>query len=118
MFKIGQDVVCIDDRFPAHIHAIYENLVKEGEVYTIREIDDGVVPIAVDPATKGSFPIFHGLRVQVLRFDKVINKIDPVSKKEPGFASFRFAPLKTDEEEVEETIKVPCVTKAYANANC
>ena len=104
-FKIGQEVVCINDEFPAHVYAIYDKLVEKGKTYIVRDVVDGVVPIAVDPKTKGSFPIFHGPKMDTLYLDGVINKIDPVSRKEPGFAAFRFAPLNTEEEKVKESVR-------------
>ena len=107
-FKVGQDVVCINADFPNHIIAIYDMLVEKDEVYTIRGIGEGVVPTHVDESTKGQYPKFFGPKTQILYLEKVINKINPVSKKEPGFASLRFVPLKSEEEkqEVEEVIKV------------
>jgi hypothetical protein len=116
-FKIGQDVVCVNSDFPPHIIAIYDMLVEKDEVYTIRGIEDGVIPTHVDEKTKGQYPKFHGPKTQILYLDKVINKINPVSKKEPGFISARFVPLKTEEEseEIEESIKVGGTIHTVAN---
>lgn len=112
-FKIGQDVVCINADFPNHIIAIYDNLVEKDKTYTIREIDVGVLPLAVNEANKGKeFPVFHGPKSLVLYLEGVYNKVGPVSKKEPGFASFRFAPLKEETEEVKEVIKIGGLVEA------
>ncbi len=105
-FKVGQDVVCINADFPNHVIAIYDNLVEKDKIYTIREIDVGVVPVAVDESTKGKFPAFYGPKTQIIYLEGVYNKVGPVSKKEPGFASFRFAPLKEEKEEIKEVIQV------------
>jgi hypothetical protein len=106
-FKIGQDVVCINAEFSQAAYAMYDNLVEKGVTYTVRDIDIGCTMDAVNKNTKGDNPEFLGHRTQILYLEKVYNKINPRSKKEPGFQAVRFAPLNTNEESEEIKIKQP-----------
>ena len=107
MFKIGQEVVCVNDDFSTVTLALYEKLPVKNSIYTIRDIVEGCLPTSVRESTKGSNPIFDGVRVETLYLEGLINKIDPISKKEKGFLSNRFVPLNPPEEEkVKERVEI------------
>ena len=93
----GQKVVCINDTFTPIILAIYKQLPKKGEVYTIREVFLGREKIV-----RGGDSATVGLLLEELR-----NPPDPFhqGKEELGFSSERFAPLEElPAEEVEEEV--------------
>ncbi len=90
----GQKVVCINDRFPAVVRAIYKQLPVKGVTYTIREVFLGREKIvkAGDSATVG------------LLLEELVNPPDPLHKgqQELGFNSERFAPQEEVPDEVAE----------------
>ncbi len=81
----GQKVVCINDRFPAVVRAIYKQLPVKGVTYTVRDVFLGREKVvkAGDSATVG------------LLLVELVNPPDPLHKgqQELGFNSERFAPL-------------------------
>ncbi len=90
----GQKVVCINDRFPAVVRAIYKQLPVKGITYTIRDVFLGREKVvkAGDSATVG------------LLLVELVNPPDPLHKgqQELGFNSERFAPLEELPDEVAE----------------
>jgi hypothetical protein len=90
----GQKVVCINDRFPAVVKAIYKQLPVKGVTYTIREVFLGREKVvkAGDSATVG------------LLLEELVNPPDPLHKgqQELGFNSERFAPLEELPDETAE----------------
>jgi|SRR5580692_6351661 hypothetical protein len=99
----GQKVVCINDKFPQFIHAIYKQLPVKGKTYTVREVFLGR-----EKVVKGGETATVGLLLEELN-----NPPDPFHEgsEELGFASERFAPLEElpaeeSEEEAEALIGV------------
>jgi hypothetical protein len=92
----GQRVVCINDTFTPTVRAIYQQLPRKGDTYTIREVFLGR-----EKVVKGGDSATVGLLLQEL-----VNPPDPfhAGGEELGFSSERFAPLQesTPEEEAEE----------------
>ena len=90
----GQKVVCINDRFPAVVKAIYKQLPVKGVTYTIRAVFLGREKVvkAGDSATVG------------LLLEELVNPPDPLHKgqQELGFNSERFAPQEELPDEVAE----------------
>lgn len=92
----GQKVVCINDRFPSLVKAIYKQLPVKGNTYTVREVFLGREKVikAGDSATVG------------LLLTELVNPPDPLHRgqQELGFNSERFAPLEElpPEENAEE----------------
>jgi len=94
----GQKVVCINDTFTPVVRAIYQQLPRKGDTYTIREVFLGR-----ERVVKGGDTATVGLLLQEL-----VNPPDPFHKggEELGFSSERFAPLEEvpaeEESELEE----------------
>lgn len=93
----GQRVICVNDKFPPLVRALYKQLPVKDNIYTIREVFLGREKIvrAGDSATVG------------LLLEELTNPKDPFYKggdQELGFASDRFAPLEEipAEQEHEE----------------
>jgi len=88
MFEIGDDVVCIDDQFPAEVMALYNELPVLNTVYKVRDIDIG--RLEVKPAGDGG----HKSASFKVLLEGVNNPHDPSLKQgfagELGFASHRF----------------------------
>jgi hypothetical protein len=97
----GQKVVCINDTFSEFIRAIYLQLPKKGDTYTIREVFLGREKIV-----KGGDSATVGLLLEELN-----NPPDPfhAGQQELGFSSERFAPLEevpAEHAEEEEMLVV------------
>lgn len=97
----GQKVVCINDTFSEFIRAIYLQLPKKGDTYTIREVFLGREKIV-----KGGDSATVGLLLEELH-----NPPDPfhAGQQELGFSSERFAPLEevpAEQAEEEEMLVV------------
>ena len=93
---VGQQVVCVDDRFPTPLAKYYTNLPVKGRTYTIRAVFLGRRVMHTAPgAADGEI----GLLLQEL-----VNPPDPRNKhgQELGFNSERFRPLKELETNAEE----------------
>ncbi|MBA3544813.1 MAG: hypothetical protein H0T83_10305 [Chthoniobacterales bacterium] len=94
MFLPNQRVVCVDGRFPLGIEQLYDELPREGDTYTIRDIlpgigltgDEGEIAVYLREI-KGPLNA-HGI--------------------ERGFRADRFAPLQNSraEEEEEEELMI------------
>jgi hypothetical protein len=102
----GQKVVCINDTFTPMVRAIYKQLPKKGDTYTIREVFLGREKVVKggDSATVG------------LLLHELVNPPDPFHKgnEELGFSSERFAPLEeVPPEEVEEFAEAGAVKTGY-----
>jgi hypothetical protein len=89
----GQRVVCTNDTFTPAVRAIYQQLPRKGDTYTIREVFLGRERIV-----KGGDSATVGLLLHELR-----NPQDPFHKggEELGFSSERFAPLEEAPPEEE-----------------
>lgn len=101
----GQKVVCINDRFPAVVRAIYKQLPVKGVAYTVRDVFLGREKVvkAGDSATVG------------LLLEELVNPPDPLHKgqQELGFNSERFAP---QEELPDETAEAEMAEAVGAGA--
>lgn len=97
---IGQKVACINDSFPQWVHKEYTSLPIKDNIYTIRAIGMGVRPTHVGKNPDGTTVLVGEDEITIL-LEELVNPINPISKEEHGFISERFAPLQTDEEEVE-----------------
>lgn len=86
MFEPGQQVLCVDGRFPEEVLELYHFLPIEGHVYVVRDVQPGV-------ELNGS------MTVSVL-LEGLVNEAGP-SGYERGFAPWRFA----SEEDVEEAME-------------
>lgn len=96
MFQVGQQVVCIDDAFSDVVQLVYEQLPKEGDIYTVRAVYVGRGKIV--NKTAGSSDGEIGILLQELK-----NPPDPGHKggNELGFNSERFRSLtELSEDEV------------------
>jgi hypothetical protein len=85
--QLGQQVVCVDDKFPTPLAKDYVNLPVKGKTYTIRAV---FVGRKVMHPKAGNVDIEIGLLLREL-----VNGKDPRSKylQELGFNSERFRPL-------------------------
>jgi len=83
MFKIGQQVICIDDKLKAN-RKLPPNFifVKKNQIYTIREM-----------YTSKARP-----DILALLFEEIVNDIVPSLNQEIGFDSERFRSIDTIEE--------------------
>jgi hypothetical protein len=96
--QVGQQVVCVDDRFPGPLAKYYAELPVKGRTYTIRAIYVGRGIMHTKPgAADGEI----GLLLKELN-----NPTDPrhLGSGELGFNSERFRPLQTDEETESEAL--------------
>ena len=87
MFAPGQKVACVDDQFPLGIEKLYSALPKKDVVYTVRDILPGVSL----QNTEGEVAVY---------LVELTNPANPHGI-EYGFNAERFAPLQTDEDELE-----------------
>jgi hypothetical protein len=102
---VGQQVVCVDDRFPGPLAKYYDQLPVKGRTYTIRAVFIGRRVMHTAPgAADGEI----GLLLKEL-----LNKPDPrnIHGQELGFNSERFRPLEeldatTENEQEEEFVLV------------
>ncbi len=103
MFKTGEKVACIDDKFEPWVYDLYRALPKKDKIYTVRAMRSGrsnprfvVNDDAEIKLTGAEFDI-------LVLLEELINDDDPHSsvKQELGFRAERFAPLLTEDEEVE-----------------
>lgn len=97
--KVGQDVVCIDDKFSAEQEALIPNRPVEGSIYTVRDVFTTRMGRAIHLAELRNPPLNHP---------------SGLGQFEPSFSVERFQPLLTDDEvsEVEEAIKESLETVA------
>jgi hypothetical protein len=87
MFLPSQKVVCVDGKFPPGIEALYAELPKEGNTYTIRDVVPGVG--------------LTGEEGEVAVYLCEITGPRNAHGIERGFKAERFAPLSTIEDQVE-----------------
>ena len=109
MFKTGQKVVCINDEFEPWVYDLYRNLPKKDKTYIVRAIGVG----RSDP----KFVLDEDINLKmasaefniIIYLNELKNPDDPHSsqKQELGFKSDRFAPLVSDEDEVEDAYVIP-----------
>jgi hypothetical protein len=86
--QVGQQVVCVDDRFPTPLAKYYVNLPVKGKTYTVR---------AVFVGRKVMHPHAGNVDTEVgLLLRELVNGKDPRNKylQELGFNSDRFRPLR------------------------
>lgn len=88
MFLPNQKVACINGRFPLGIERFFPSLPIEGQQYTIRDIVPGIAP----EGTEGEVAVYLA---------EIIGSINDYGI-ERGFNAERFAPLETQEDELEE----------------
>jgi hypothetical protein len=88
MFLPGQKVVCVNDHFPLGIERYFPSLPKEGQQYIIRDIVPGIGP----RGGEGEIAVY---------LVEIIGSINDHGI-ERGFNAERFAPLQTDEDELEQ----------------
>lgn len=92
MFLPNQKVVCVDANFPVGLEKLYAELPKEGVTYTIRDIVPGVG--------------LTGEEGETAVYLCEITSPQNAHGIERGFRADRFAPLQTNEDEVEEELSV------------
>ncbi len=88
MFSPGQKVACVDDQFPLGIEKLYTALPKKDSTYTVRDLVPGVSLAN----SEGETALY------------LVELVNPANRHgiEYGFNAERFAPLQTDEDELEE----------------
>lgn len=102
MFEVGDQVVCVNDKFEPAIRAMYSALPVAGVTYTVRDLVMGRTRISFIPGVE------NGVTVTVLLAelsnppDENVHK--PGSVSEPGFRPERFVPLEEYEEEATEEV--------------
>ena len=89
MFRVGQRVVCVDDTFSEGILKWLIQIPKKGEVYTIREIQQGI-----------DERLFPSISLLLKGINNGASDAPPY--RERGFHSRRFRPL-TEEENKTQT---------------
>lgn len=97
MFTHNQRIVCVDDKFPAWVYRIYQQLPVKGQIYTVRSLSPLGQSIDLESG--------HFQPDLVLYVHELHNPDDPNNTAhsiELGFRIERFAPLETIEEDVEE----------------
>ena len=93
--QVGQQVVCIDDRFPGPLAKYYANLPAKGKTYTIRAVYIGRAVMHTAPgAADGEIGVL---------LKELLNPPDPRNKhgQELGFKSERFRPLEEMDSSTE-----------------
>lgn len=102
MYDIGQQIICVDDKFHPEISYLFKALPKKGEVYTVRDVTIGTT-------NPWNGTIHENISYKVL-LEELVNDIDPCTIKgcqeEMGFRSDRFAPLEEISKEEEEFVYV------------
>jgi hypothetical protein len=96
MFSVGDEVVCIDDKFPAAVRALYRRLPKEGETYTIRAVYLGRSKMV--SKTPGESDGEVGVLLTEIRNDDMPVKLNK-NGQEDGFAGWRFRKLHEAEDD-------------------
>ena len=93
MFSPGQKVACVDDQFPLGIEKLYTALPKKDVIYTVRDLLPGVSL----SNSEGETALY------------LVELVNPANRHgiEYGFNAERFAPLQTDEDELEEVYTEP-----------
>ena len=91
MFSPGQKVACVDDQFPLGIEKLYSALPRRDVVYTVRDLVPGISL----QNTEGEVALY------------LVELVNPANRHgiEYGFNAERFAPLLTDEDEIEEAVE-------------
>lgn len=107
--QVGQQVVCVDDKFPTPLAKYYVNLPVKGKTYTIRAV---FVGRKVMHPKAGNVDIEIGLLLREL-----VNGKDPRNKylQELGFNSERFQPLQHFDSQLaneHEMVRVQVAHKA------
>jgi hypothetical protein len=115
--RVGKLVVCTNDKFPAWVPKLYDQLPIQGTVYTVRAVFIGREQLAV--TDKDGKIVVNGASdksggaVGIL-LEELKNGQDPLcADRELGFSSERFRELEEVEEEQElvassgEEFKVP-----------
>jgi len=94
----GSKVVCIDDVFPTWATALYSELPVKDKIYTIRQIDSGLLVqnINSDASVKHTF---EGVRSFHVLLEEIKNPIHTDSKKEMGFLITRFREIEPPKAE-------------------
>ncbi len=91
-FKVGDQVICIDDRKNhPRIDLDFQQWVEEGERYTVR-------------ATSMDLNGGIGILLEELRNIPIYSKLLG-GKFEPRYNSIRFVKIETDKIEMEETVE-------------
>lgn len=91
-YKVGQEVVCVNDSFDTSdpdFYRVFTQLPKKDIVYTIREYD--APSIKLEEVQNNEVPMDMG---------------GITMNEEPGFNQNRFAPLISDSEEMAETTAI------------
>lgn len=103
-------LICInDENWPAWARAIMTDFPVKNKIYTVREIQRGVLgeELIKDQTSKNPLQ-FRGREVPSVLLEEIKNPIHPVSGKEMGYSLARFAELpETPKEKVETKIKNP-----------
>ena len=97
MFIEGQQIVCVNDEFPAWVHKLYKELPQRDHVYTVRALMLGASNARTTPT-----PADRTEEIAVLLFE-LVNPSYGQGKEtnEAGFNAERFVPLtELTEEEI------------------
>ncbi len=102
MFAPGQKVACVNDQFPLGIEKLYSALPRKDVIYTVRDLVPGVSL----QNSEGEVAVY------------LVELVNPANRHgvEYGFNAERFAPLATDEDELEEYVESYEEEPAYAPA--
>lgn len=98
--KIGQQVICINDKFNAEQIKIIPNRPVEGKIYTIRDI----FPVLDSVLGLGG----KGVLLEEIINPFIENNMNTQYSFEPNFSSHRFKPILETEikEEINNELKV------------
>lgn len=92
MFEVGQQVVCIDDKFDPVTTDAYQFLPTKDEIYVIRDIMPGFD--RDESIATGQMQVTFAVTLEDMQ-----NPIPEGWKHEPAFAGRRFAEMLTNREE-------------------
>jgi hypothetical protein len=113
-------VVCIkDDEWPTWAQFAYKEFPIKQVIYTVREIQAGVLGEEIIKDTTGKNPFnFKGKIVPVILLEELKNPIHPVSGLEFGFRLDRFAevPETPKQKEVKKQTVTPPKTPKPSKA--
>lgn len=104
MYEIGEEVVCVDDKFHPEIAALFQELPKKDVVYTVRDCSIGTKNSWVGNGGEHNFVAYK------LLLKEIKNSMDPHTengcREELGFNAERFRSLEEYYQEKEEKVTV------------
>lgn len=103
-------LICIkDDEWPAWARAVMNEFPVKGKIYTLREIQPGVIGETPVKNVAGNNPLqFTGSRTMHILVEELKNPKHEITGIELGFRADRFAELpETPKEKAKANIKNP-----------